>query len=68
MRRVLARFRWEGSGSTPISTAANVAGRPIRTGSGAVVTVLHFDNQGQVVEHRDYDNHIDRREPPCSGR
>jgi hypothetical protein len=30
-------------------------------------TVPHFDDQGQVVEHRDYDNHIERREPPYSG-
>jgi ketosteroid isomerase-like protein len=35
--------------------------------SYAGVTVLHFDDQGQVVEHRDYDNHVDRREPPYSG-
>ena len=33
----------------------------------AGVTVLYFDDQGQVVEHRDYDNHIERREPPYSG-
>jgi len=33
----------------------------------AGATVLHFDDQGQVVEHRDYDNHIERREPPYSG-
>jgi YD repeat-containing protein len=33
----------------------------------AGVTVLHFDAEGQVVEHRDYDNHIERREPPYSG-
>jgi hypothetical protein len=26
--------------------------------------VLRFDDQGQVVEHRDYDNHVERREPP----
>jgi hypothetical protein len=32
--------------------------------SYAGVTVLHFDDQGQVVEHRDYYNHIERREPP----
>ena len=31
------------------------------------VTVLRFDHQGQVVEHRDYDNHVERREPPYSG-
>ena len=35
--------------------------------SYAGVTVLHFDDQGQVVEHRDYDNHVERREPPYSG-
>jgi hypothetical protein len=33
----------------------------------AGVTVLYFDDQGQVVEHRDYDNHVERREPPYSG-
>ena len=33
----------------------------------AGVTVLHFDDQGQVVEHRDYDNHVERREPPYWG-
>jgi len=33
----------------------------------AGVTVLHFDGQGQVVEHRDYYNHVERREPPYSG-
>jgi len=33
----------------------------------AGVTVLHFDGQGQVVEHRDYYNHIEQREPPYSG-
>jgi hypothetical protein len=35
--------------------------------SYAGVTVLRFDDGGQVVEHRDYDNHIERREPPYSG-
>ena len=30
----------------------------------AGVTVLRFDEQGKVVEHRDYDNHVERREPP----
>jgi hypothetical protein len=35
--------------------------------TSAGVTVLRFDDQGQVVEHRDYDNHIERREPPSSG-
>jgi hypothetical protein len=35
--------------------------------SYAGVTVLHFDDRGQGVEHRDYDNHIEEREPPYSG-
>jgi hypothetical protein len=26
--------------------------------------VLRFDEQGKVIEHRDYDNHVERREPP----
>jgi hypothetical protein len=26
--------------------------------------VLHFDGQGPVVKHRDYYNHVERREPP----
>jgi hypothetical protein len=30
----------------------------------AGVTVLRFDDQGQVVDHRDYDNHVERREQP----
>jgi hypothetical protein len=30
----------------------------------AGVTVLRFDDHGKVVEHRDYDNHVERREPP----
>ena len=30
----------------------------------AGVTVLHFDDEGKVVEHRDYNNHVERREPP----
>jgi hypothetical protein len=30
----------------------------------AGVTVLRFDGRGQVVDHRDYDNHVERREPP----
>ena len=30
----------------------------------AGVTVLRFDAQGKVVEHRDYDNHIEQRQPP----
>jgi SnoaL-like domain len=33
----------------------------------AGVTVLHFDEQGQVVEHRDYFNDVERREPPYAG-
>ena len=31
------------------------------------VTVLRFDDRGNVVEHRDYHNHIKRREPPYPG-
>jgi len=30
----------------------------------AGVTVLRFDSQGQVVDHRDYDNHVAWREQP----
>src|SRR6266480_7878138 len=30
----------------------------------AGVTVLRFDEKGKVVDHRDYDNHVGRREPP----
>jgi ketosteroid isomerase-like protein len=30
----------------------------------AGVTVLRFDEEGKVVEHRDYDNHVERRERP----
>jgi hypothetical protein len=30
----------------------------------AGVTVLRFDEEGKVVDHRDYDNHVERREPP----
>jgi predicted SnoaL-like aldol condensation-catalyzing enzyme len=33
----------------------------------AGVTVLRFDGQGQVIDHRDYANHVERREPPYSG-
>jgi predicted SnoaL-like aldol condensation-catalyzing enzyme len=33
----------------------------------AGVTVLRFDEEGKVVEHRDYDNHVERREPPYAG-
>jgi YD repeat-containing protein len=31
----------------------------------AGVTVLRFDEQGKVIEHRDYDNHIERRATLC---
>ena len=30
----------------------------------AGVTVLRFNDHGKVVDHRDYDNHIERREAP----
>jgi hypothetical protein len=30
----------------------------------AGVTVLRFDEEGKVVDHRDYDNHVEGREPP----
>jgi SnoaL-like domain len=30
----------------------------------AGVTVLRFDDRGKVVEHRDHDNHVERRQPP----
>jgi hypothetical protein len=30
----------------------------------AGVSVLRFDDRGQVVEHRDYDNHVEQRQPP----
>jgi SnoaL-like domain len=30
----------------------------------AGATVLRFDEHGKVVEHRDYDNQVQRREPP----
>jgi hypothetical protein len=33
----------------------------------AGVTVLRFDDRGKVVEHRDYDNHVERRQPPYAG-
>lgn len=33
----------------------------------AGVTVLRFDEDGKVVEQRDYDNHVERREPPYTG-
>lgn len=33
----------------------------------AGVTVLRFDEQGQVVDHRDYWNQLDQRQPPFDG-
>jgi ketosteroid isomerase-like protein len=39
-------------------------GRPL-TLAGA--TVLRFDENGQVVDHRDYWNEVERREPPYDG-
>jgi hypothetical protein len=33
----------------------------------AGVTVLRFDADGLVVDHRDYWNEVDRREPPYAG-
>ena len=33
----------------------------------AGATVLRFDAQGRVVDHRDYWNEVDRREPPYPG-
>jgi hypothetical protein len=30
----------------------------------AGVSVLRFDGQGQVVEHRDYDSHVEQRQAP----
>lgn len=33
----------------------------------AGVTVLRFDAGGKVVDHRDYDHHVDRREAPYPG-
>jgi hypothetical protein len=29
--------------------------------------VLRFDDEGKVVDHRDYWNEIERREPPYPG-
>jgi len=26
--------------------------------------MLRFDSQGQILDHRDYDNYIERREQP----
>jgi hypothetical protein len=33
----------------------------------AGTTVLRFDSDGQVVDHRDYWNQVERREPPFDG-
>jgi len=33
----------------------------------AGVTILRFDADGMVVDHRDYWNQLDRREPPFDG-
>lgn len=33
----------------------------------AGVTMLPFDDQGNVVQYRDYDNRVERREPPYPG-
>jgi len=33
----------------------------------AGVTILRFDIDGMVVDHRDYWNQVDRREPPFDG-
>jgi predicted SnoaL-like aldol condensation-catalyzing enzyme len=33
----------------------------------AGVTILRFDRDGKVVDHRDYWNQVERREPPYSG-
>jgi SnoaL-like domain len=30
----------------------------------AGVSLLRFDDRGKVVEHRDYDNHVEQRQPP----
>jgi hypothetical protein len=39
-------------------------GRPVTL---AGVTVLRFDGNGMVVDHRDYWNQVDRRQPPYQG-
>jgi SnoaL-like domain len=31
------------------------------------MTVLRFDDQGKLTDHRDYDNHVERREAPYAG-
>lgn len=33
----------------------------------AGATVLRFDDHGQVIDHRDYDTHVERREAPYAG-
>jgi hypothetical protein len=33
----------------------------------AGTTVLRFNSEGRVVDHRDYWNQVERREPPFSG-
>jgi hypothetical protein len=33
----------------------------------AGTTVLRFGDDGQIVDHRDYWNHVERREPPYEG-
>jgi SnoaL-like protein len=33
----------------------------------AGTTVLRFDAEGQVIDHRDYWNEVERREPPYDG-
>ena len=33
----------------------------------AGTTVLSFDAEGQVIDHRDYWNEVERREPPYAG-
>jgi hypothetical protein len=57
-----SRERW-GRGRMVGSWAGQ---RPALTCAG--VTVLRFGHQGQVVEHRDCYNHVERREPPYAGR
>ena len=33
----------------------------------AGASVLRFDDEGRVVDHRDYWNHVERHEPPYAG-
>lgn len=33
----------------------------------AGMTVLRFDDDGQIVDHRDYWNQVERRQPPYQG-